>query len=173
MKAYEDSLADLEEKYKNNEITMADYVEGLNIVNDGLLDTASSMIELDRTMKEYYEETLSAANNEISKYTDTMDHQSSVLEHYVNILELAGKSKDYKRMGLLLDAQVKTAENATKVAKEKMDWLKTEADEAHAKYMQALQEGNAAAAEIFESEYEAALAAANEAEEEYLSRAEE
>lgn len=173
MKAYENSLADLEEKYKNNEINMADYVEGLNTLNDGLLETADSMIELDRAMTEYYADTLSAANDELSKYTDAMEHQNGVLDHYYNLLELTGQSRDYKKLGTILKGQVQMSRDSVEIAKNNMIRLKNDEEEFRQLYLQAIQSDNEEAAEFYKKQHEAALAAANEAEETYLSSVEE
>ena len=59
-------------------------------------------MELDKTMKEYYSNTLDMANEELSKYTEQMEHQTSVLEHYQSLIELMGKSTDYKMIGKIL-----------------------------------------------------------------------
>jgi hypothetical protein len=59
-------------------------------------------------MKEYYGNTLDKANEEISKYTDRMEHQTAVLEHYQSVMEIMGKSTDYKKMGTILKGQSQT-----------------------------------------------------------------
>jgi hypothetical protein len=42
-------------------------------------------------MKEYYTETLSKINDEISKYTDLMEGATTALEHFSSMMELLGK----------------------------------------------------------------------------------
>jgi hypothetical protein len=56
----------------------------------------------------YYGDTLEMAQEEISKYTEKMEHQTSVLEHYKSMMDILGKSKDYNAIGNILDGQVKT-----------------------------------------------------------------
>jgi hypothetical protein len=57
---------------------------------------------LDAEMTEYYGNTLNMANEEIVKYTDRMEHLSSVLDHYQNLLSLMGKENDYESIGVVL-----------------------------------------------------------------------
>jgi hypothetical protein len=59
-------------------------------------------------MMEYYGNTLDMAVEEIAKYTDRMDHQTAVLDHYSSLLEIMGKSNDYKTMGKVLEGKAKT-----------------------------------------------------------------
>jgi hypothetical protein len=56
---------------------------------------------------EYYGNTLDMAAEEIAKYTDRMDHQTSVLEHYSSLLSIMGKENDYKTMGKVLEGKAK------------------------------------------------------------------
>jgi hypothetical protein len=52
---------------------------------------------------EYYSETLAAAQDEMSKYTDLMESQSGVLEHYISLMELFGRNFDYESMEVILN----------------------------------------------------------------------
>lgn len=170
---YETQLKDLEAAYANGEISQAAYIESLKEVKSGIYESLESLQELDKTMMEYYGDTIAMAQDELAKYTDQMEHHSSVLEHYSTILELTGKSNDYEALGAVLEGQAKTAENQVKVAKETMDMYKNQANDRFAEYQKALAAGDEAAAELYLKQYEEALNAANEAEEEYLSSAEE
>lgn len=171
LSSYEGYLAELNESFENGEISQAAYVEGLKQVQDGTYENLEALLELDKSMMEYYGNTLDLAGEEIAKYTDQMEHATSVLEHYANIMETLGKSTNYKAMGIILEAQVKTVENEVKAAKSAMEMYKEQADARYAEYQQALANGDAAAAELYLKQYEAALQAANEAEETYLSKA--
>jgi hypothetical protein len=53
-------------------------------------------------MLEYYGNTLKMAGEEIDKYTERMEHQTSILEHYGNMMEILGKEMDYGTMGEIL-----------------------------------------------------------------------
>jgi hypothetical protein len=60
-------------------------------VSDGLLENLGNIQELDNAMKEYYGNTISMAQEEISKYTDLMENATTVLDHYQSLMELFGQ----------------------------------------------------------------------------------
>jgi len=43
-------------------------------------------------MKAYYGETIAMAQEEMSKYTSLIEHDTNVLEHYSTLMEMLGKS---------------------------------------------------------------------------------
>jgi hypothetical protein len=61
------------------------------------------------------------AAEEIAKYTGSMEHQTSVLDHYSSLLEIMGKSNDYEAMGTVLEAKAKTLEDQVAVSKSAME----------------------------------------------------
>ena len=170
---YEKHLNSLKDSYDKGEISQADYVEGLREAQDGIISNLSSLNELDKTMMEYYGDTLNMDIDEVAKYTDHMDHLNEVLEHYQSLMDIMGKSADYKTIGAILEARAKVLGDQVATAKTAMDMYKNEADDRYAAYQQALLDGDKAAAELYLKQYEDALAAADEAEQEYLSKAEE
>ena len=170
---YEKHLNSLKDSYDKGEISQADYVEGLREAQDGIISNLSSLNELDKTMMKYYGDTLNMAIDEVAKYTDHMDHLNEVLEHYQSLMDIMGKSADYKTIGTILEARAKVLGDQVATAKTAMDMYKNEADDRYAAYQQALLDGDKAAAELYLKQYEDALAAADKAEQEYLSRAEE
>lgn len=170
---YEKHLNSLKDSYDRGEISQADYIEGLREAQDGIISTLSSLNELDKTMMEYYGDTLNMAIDEVAKYTDHMDHLNETLEHYQSLMDIMGKSADYKTIGAILEARAKVLGDQVVTAKTAMDMYKNEADDRYAAYQQALLDGDKAAVELYLKQYEDALAAADEAEQEYLSKAEE
>lgn len=154
-------------------INEAKYQEELRDAKQSILDNLSSLNELDKQMLNYYGDTLAMAGEELVKYTSRMEHQSSVLEHYQSILELTGKKTNYKALGAVLESQAEASENSMRIAKESLDMYTKLADEQYAKHQQAVNNSNEAAADLYLKQYEAALEAANQAEEEYLSKAKE
>ena len=172
LNAYQTSFTDLQAAYENGDISQADYVEGLKAASDGMYENLQNLQDLDDAMMNYYADTLAAAGEEIAKYTDQMEHQSSVLDHYKSIMEIMGKSNDYKKMGKILEGQASLAKDQAQVAKQTMEMYKDEADKKYALYQEALARGDSAAAELYKKEYEAALEASSEAEDQYLAKAE-
>mgnify|MGYP004652068499 CR=1 FL=1 len=64
-------------------------------VRDGALDTAEALQDLDKQMLEYYSDTLDMVSEEIEKFTNRIDNLSSALEHYLKVMDLLGKNKNY------------------------------------------------------------------------------
>ena len=166
---YNQQYEELNQAYKNGEISQEAYIEGLNEINDGIYDNLENIQELDKEMMHYYGETLAAAGEEIDKITARMEHQTAVLEHYQSIVELAGKSTDYKKMGTVLEGKAETTKNEMIAAQEEYELYRQQADEKYALWKSAKTKEEA---EMYKQQYEDALAAADEAQEEYLSKAE-
>ena len=137
-KKYEE---DLEYQYHTTDpetgktyINKEQYIEGLREVKQGYIDNLQALQELDTAMMSYYADTLRAGQEELAKYTSQMDRHNAVLEHYSSILDIIGKSKDFESMGVVLEAQAHTAENAVKVAEENYNLLRKQADQRKAEY---------------------------------------
>ena len=163
----------LEEAYAAGEISQAAYVEGMKEVKSGIYDNLASLQELDKSMMKYYGNTLDMAAEEIAEYTDRMDHQVSVLDHYSSLLEIMGKQNDYKTMHKALEAKAQVISDQVAVAKNTMEMYQGQAEARFNEYQDALARGDEKAAELYLKQYEAALAAASEAQDAYLSKAEE
>ena len=67
-------------------------------------------------MMNYYGDTLAAAGEEIARYTSLMEDWAGVLDHYLSLAELLGKSTDYKYMGKILKSQAQVAEQTFKTS---------------------------------------------------------
>ena len=175
---YEDNLqlqkqyvANLEEAYKNGEISQAAYIEGLQNAKDATMENAQALIELDRQMMEYYGNTLDAANEELSKYTDKMEHLTSVLDHYSSIMDLLGKKQDYATMGSILEGQAHTIRNELEVAQRTYEMYDAEAKHWKEQMDSAIEGSDAW--EVYKANWEAAQTAANDAQDSMLAKTEE
>ncbi len=162
---YKNGLSELDKKYQEGEITQAAYVEGLNTIREGMIDNLGSLDELKKSIVEYYSETLDAAMDEMSKYTDAMEHQSAVLEHYQSILELIGKESDYNKIGEFLSRRTANAANLAKQAKSQWELLTEQAEE----YKQLAASSTEETAKMYNDLYMETLAKAQEAQDNYLS----
>ena len=170
---YENAMQELTKAYHEGEISEAMYAEGMQELQDSMLDNLSSLSDLDKTMKEYYGETLSMAQEELAKLTEGLEQQTEVLEHYQNMLEILGKEMDYDSLGVILQGQAETIENEMKVAEAAYAMYQAEADKKKALLDKALEEGNHNAAEIYQKEWETANEAAMEAQSDMLDKTEE
>ena len=173
LKSYGDQQIALNEAFEKGEISQSSYIEGLREVKSGIYENLQAIQELDKSMMEYYGNTLDMAAEEIAKYTDRMDHQTAVLDHYSSLLEIMGKQNDYEIMGKTLEAKAQLAKDQVEVAKNTLEMYKNQVDARYNEWQIALAQGDEKAAELYEKQYEAALAAANEAQDVYLSKAEE
>ena len=173
---YTDSLVDNKTAYAElqaikaaGQINDEQYIEGLDSISDNLYSNLEALNELDDAMMNYYGETIAMAQEELDKTTTQLEKQTSVLEHYMTILELMGKSTDYKKVGVILEGQAETTKNEMIAAQKEYELFAKEAEENYLKWQSAKTEEEA---ELYRKQYEASLAAADEAQEEFLSKAE-
>ena len=167
---YENFYGQLNNVYSNGEISQENYIEGLQDVYDNTLDNLNALQDLDKEMLEYYGNTIDLANDELSKYTDHMEHLTSVLDHYRSIITLLGKDKDYDKVLSVLNGTAQTKKNNFDTSKQWYESLKRERDAAAAALASSTDE---AEREVLQKNYDAILAAFDEAEEDMLSKAEE
>lgn len=165
----------LDEAYRNGEISQEAYIEGLKEVREGYYDNLEALIELDKAMMHYYGDTLDAASEELSTFTDHMEHLTSVFDHYTSLMEILGKQKDYDAMGNFLGGKADTIRDRLDVAKEYYEMLKenSKADEYWANYQAALAEGNDDMAARWKEQWDAEIDALDEAQAEMLGLTEE
>lgn len=167
---YENFYGQLNNAYFNGEISQENYIEGLQDVYDNTLDNLNALQDLDKEMLEYYGNTIDLANDELSKYTDHMEHLTSVLDHYRSIITLLGKDKDYDKVLSVLNGTAQTKKNNFDASKQWYESLKRERDAGAAALASSTDE---AEREVLQKNYDAILAAFDEAEEDMLSKAEE
>lgn len=167
---YENFYGQLNNAYSKGEISQENYIEGLQDVYDNTLDNLNALQDLDKEMLEYYGNTIDLANDELSKYTDHMEHLTSVLDHYRSIITLLGKDKDYDKVLSVLNGTAQTKKNNFDASKQWYESLKRERDAAAAALASSTDE---AEREVLQKNYDAILAAFDEAEEDMLSKAEE
>jgi hypothetical protein len=71
-------------------ISPKDFIEGLNQIQEGAMNAAAALYELDQKMINYYGEALNMAREEINVITDQLEHGTSILEHYLSLVDLMG-----------------------------------------------------------------------------------
>ena len=167
---YKDGFNELEQAYKDGEISEGDFISGAENMKQGIMDTANSLMELDKQMTNFYGDTVNKSQEELGKFTDQMKHYSSVLEHYQKMLGLLGQEANYEKIGKVLDGQLKVAKNTLDIEKKNYEMLKQQQDEIKSK-LDAAPVGSKQREQI-EKEYLAITKAANEAKENVLSTTE-
>ncbi len=167
---YENFYNEITAAYAAGEISQADYVEGMKESYSAILDNLTALNDLDKEMLHYYEDTLTAASEELAYYTDQMEHLTNVLDHYRNIVKLVNGEYDYKSINTILTARTETIKNELDVATANYQMLLTEKAAIEASLAGAADD---AAREVFENELKAITTAVNEAQEEMLSKTEQ
>ena len=66
--------------YELQNISQADYIEGLQKAYDGMLENLEALQELDKQMMHYYGDTLDMVTEEIDKYTSVLEHQTQMFQ---------------------------------------------------------------------------------------------
>jgi hypothetical protein len=116
-------------------------------------------------MMHYYEDTLNAASEELADFTDHMEHLTDVFDHYLNLMDILGKQKDYDAMGDFLGGKADTIKDRLDTATAYYDMLKknSKADEYWANYQKALKDGDADMAAWWKEQWDAEIDALDEA----------
>jgi hypothetical protein len=100
--SYEQMGKDLKADFDAGNISTAKYVEGLNQVEAGLQSEIQALQDLNEQSLNYYGNTLAKGNEEIDKSVSKMDRSTGVFDHYIDLMEILGKSKDFDVMGTFL-----------------------------------------------------------------------
>lgn len=170
---YEKHKAKLDEIYSNGKMSQYAYIEGLKQIRDGYYESLEALNELDKQMLHYYEDTLSEARSELEDYTDHIEHLTSVFDHYINLMDILGKSKNYEAIGDFLGGKADTIRDRLEVSKEYYNMLIEQKSDIEAKLNAAIAAGDDAAAELYKEEWDAIVDEVDAAQEEVLSLTEE
>lgn len=170
---YENHKTALNESYEKGEISQEAYIEGLREVRDGYYNNLESLIDLDKQMLHYYEDTLSEAKSELDDFTDHMEHLTGVFDHYLNLLDILGRSKDFEAMNDFLSGKAETLRDRLDVAKEYYEMLLGQKADAEEKLNAAIAAGDEAAIELYKEEWDAIVDEVDAAQEEVLNLTEE
>ena len=120
---YESFYNEIEAAYAAGDISQADYVDGLKQSYDGILNNLEALQDLDKEMMHYYEDTLAAGQEELAHYTDRMEHLTSVLDHYHNLIVMINGEYDYDSIGTILEGKASTIKNELEVASANYEML--------------------------------------------------
>ena len=164
---------ELQKQYKNGDISQAKYIEGLKNVRDGYYENLNALIELDKTMLHYYEDSLAAGAEELADYTDHMEHLTEVFGHYLNLMDILGKSKDYEAMGDFLEGRAETLEDQLKVSKDYYEILVEDKAKIEKELNNALRSGSEEDKKYWKEQWDAIVDAVDEAQDQMLSLTEE
>lgn len=97
--------AELDAKFASGELNQADYVAGLQDINDQILENLSTLEELRKEIQEAYGNALELASEAIDNHTEKMEHASQAMQSYISIMGLIGKGVDYDKLSDYYDKQ--------------------------------------------------------------------
>ena len=166
---YESFYNELESAHAAGDISQEDYVDGLKQSYDGILNNLEALQDLDKEMMHYYEDTLAVGQEALAHYTSHMEHLTSVLDHYQNIVTMMNGEADFESIGTILEGKASTLNNEMKVAESNYAMLKAEQAAMQAAYDAADAEGK----KYLKSSLDAINAQVDEAHEAMLSKTKE
>ena len=137
--AYDTFVNNLHQDMLEGNITEAEYVKGLREAREESYKQLEAMESLKEEIINFYGEHLQKASEEIDKYSDRVDHATSVLTQYKTILELTGKSQS-NQMKSVLQGAATVAENSLNISQKEFLMFKQQATDAKAaldKYVEA------------------------------------
>ena len=156
--------------FANGNVSQLDYVNGMKEAYDAIIEILGSIHELDKAMLHYYGDTLKAASEELSVYTDHMEHLTSVLGHYKDMVKLVNGEFDYVRVGTILRGQADSLRGEMDVLNSNYEMLLREKNEIYESYMNATGEKQK---EFYEQQLKDVTAAVDEAHEQMLAKTQE
>ena len=170
-----DYMRKLESDHHYNLISQAQYVEGLKNAETNIRDALTELNGYDKEIFSAYENTLDEASSTIEDHVDHIEHLSGVFDHYLTLMEMFGKQKDYAAMDNFLGGKVDTIRDRLDIAKEYYETLKetNNAGEYWDKYQEALKSGNEDDINWWKQQWDAEIDALDAAQEEMLNLTEE
>jgi F0F1-type ATP synthase membrane subunit b/b' len=124
-------------------------------------------------MLHFYEDTLAAGAEELADYTDHMEHLTGVFDHYLNLMDILGKTKDYDAMGDFLGGRADTLRDRLDVAKEYYDVMLNQKADVEKELNDAIRSGDEESVKFWQEQWDAIVDATDEAQEQVLSLTEE
>jgi hypothetical protein len=114
-------------------------------------------------MMHFYEDSLAAGAEELADYTDHMEHLTGVFDHYLNLMDILGKSKDYEAMGDFLEGRAETLEDQLKVSKDYYEILVEDKAKIEKELNNALRSGSEEDKKYWKEQWDAIVDAVDEA----------
>ena len=169
--AQEQYVKDLTAKYEAGEISLQAYKEGLASSQAEVISNLQSLEETKQAMQDYYGNVMDMAIEQIAVYTDEMENLNSVLDHYSSIMDLVGKQEDFATKNKILKSKANNIKGELQVQKELYEKSAAEAQKWAEKMATAVEGSNEY--ETYKKNWQAAQAAANDAQDAMLSKTEE
>ena len=124
IKANEEGIAEVERALAAGDITPEQAVEKMREYRDELVDLNADLLEIRQTVQDKLTEAFEGWNEEIERGITKLEHYSSVLENYKNIIDIIGKDMlgiSDETMSNLSKAQIANANNIIRATKAQLD----------------------------------------------------
>lgn len=101
------AMAELKAEYNDGKgpLNEADFVEGMQKLQDQALSYANSLEDLKEQIIDVYSNTLDMAREEIQHYTDVLQESSDAMSTFISIMGLLGHGVDYRSLEKFYKAQ--------------------------------------------------------------------
>lgn len=117
---------ELDAAFESGKLNQADYVEGLQDLNDQILDNLSNIQDLSKQIEELYGNALGQASDAFDKQTDKVKNASDAMSSYISILGLLGKGPNFKELTKFYEAQYEYNVQSLEMQKQYLDILRNE-----------------------------------------------
>lgn len=117
---------ELDAAFKSGKLNQADYVEGLQDLNDEIIDNLGNIQDLSKQIQELYGNALDKASDAFDKQTDKVKNASDAMTSYISILGLLGRGPDFKELTKFYEAQYEYNVQSLEMQKQYLDILRNE-----------------------------------------------
>lgn len=114
--ALADAQRDLEEAYSAGRITHADYIAGLKEIRSLSKENIETIRQMQEEFENYYDNVMSKDKEEIDKEISKIEHASSLLNYYKNLMGIIGRETDYEAIDIILKGSQKVAKDRKEAA---------------------------------------------------------
>ena len=130
---YYNAFKDAQEAFTKGLISQADAVDMYQNALDEMISKVQELLSDDKTMMEYYGNTLEKAKEELTQYTDQIDFSIEKIQHFQKVQELSGQGNDYSTTLKFLKAQREATEDNYEIYKKYYESRKADEEEIEAR----------------------------------------
>lgn len=130
---YYNAFKDAQEAFTKGLISQADAVDMYQNALDEIISKVQELLSDDKTMMEYYGNTLEKAKEELSQFTDQIDFSIEKIQHFQKVQELSGQGNDYSTTLKFLKAQREATEDNYEIYKKYYESRKADEEEIEAR----------------------------------------
>ena len=163
------AMAELKAEYNDGKgpLNEADFVEGMQQLQDQALSYANSLEDLKEQIVDVYSNTLDMAREEIQNYTDVLQESSDAMSTFISIMGLLGHGVDYRSLEKFYKAQYESNVLLLENQRKQLEELKKKE-----RYFERQKELNGELTEVEQEQYKALQLAIRETNAELISSTE-